>query len=115
MFPRGLPGLALVLLRASVALALVLECYVYRQGLPNWVHGVAIVLAVALCAGFLTPIAAVVGIVLHALIWSLLDAGSATVPAIVALDAMALAFLGPGAYSIDSRRYGRRIVVLTPS
>ncbi len=112
MFPRGLPGLALVLLRASVAIALLLECYVYRQGLPAWIQGVAIVISVALCAGYLTPVVALTGLIFHALIWSGMGAGSAIVAAVVILDAAALAFLGPGAYSIDSYRYGRRIVVV---
>jgi uncharacterized membrane protein YphA (DoxX/SURF4 family) len=114
MFPSGLPGLALMLLRSSVALALLFECYAHRQGLPVWLHGVAIVLSVALALGILTPIAAMAAVVVHALIWSFPGAGSALVAATVALDAIALAFLGPGAYSIDAQRYGRRIVVLTP-
>jgi putative oxidoreductase len=112
MFPRGLPGLALVLLRASVAIALLLECYAYRQGLSIWIQGLAMVIAVALCVGYLTPVVALAGLIFHALIWSGMGAGSAIVAAVVILDAAALAFLGPGGYSIDSYRYGRRIVVL---
>ena len=34
--------------------------------------------------------------------------------ALVCLDALALALMGPGAYSIDSYRFGRRVVVLPP-
>jgi hypothetical protein len=34
--------------------------------------------------------------------------------AIAILNALALALIGPGAYSIDARRFGRRIVVLPP-
>jgi hypothetical protein len=75
--------------------------------------GLAIVLALALCAGYLTPLAAFAGIAFHVLIWSGVGASSVTLAAIVVLDAAALAFLGPGAYSIDSRRYGRHIVVRT--
>jgi hypothetical protein len=33
---------------------------------------------------------------------------------VLSLDALALALLGPGAYSVDSRRFGRRLVVLPP-
>jgi hypothetical protein len=114
MFPRGLPGAALFLLRASVATALVFDCYVHRHGLSDWVHGLAMLVSLALCVGFLTPVAAVAGIFFHALIWSGLGVSSAAVAAIIVLDAISLALLGPGAYSIDSRRYGRRIVVATP-
>ena len=35
---------------------------------------------------------------------------SVLVVSIIALDAIALALLGPGAYSIDSYRFGRRVV-----
>lgn len=114
MFPRGLPGAALFILRASVASALLLECYAYRHGLPGWVQTLAIVLSLPLYAGLLTPIAAVAGIVFHALIWFGLGVSTPTFSAIVVLDAISLALLGPGGYSIDSHRYGRRIVVLTP-
>jgi len=31
---------------------------------------------------------------------------------VVIVDALALALLGPGAYSIDARRFGRRLVEL---
>lgn len=115
MFPSGMPGLALVLLRVSVAIALLLECYAHRQELQSGKHAVAILLALALWAGFLTPIVVVLALVLHGLIWSNLGIGSPVVASIVVLDALALAFLGPGAYSLDSRRYGRRVVVLPPT
>jgi hypothetical protein len=115
MFPRGLPGVALLLLRASVALALLLESFGHRQGLSVWAVGVALLLALALCAGYLTPIAAGLVFVAHALVWSFLEVASAPVAAIVALNAVALAFLGPGAYSVDSYLFGRRVVVIPPS
>ena len=34
--------------------------------------------------------------------------------AFAVLDALALVLIGPGAYSIDARRFGRRLVVLPP-
>ena len=111
MFPLGLPGLALVLLRASVATALLLEDYAHRQGVSGWVHGGAILLAAALCAGYLTPIAAALALLFHGLICSRLGVGTAGGEFVVALDALALALLGPGAYSVDSYRFGRVRVV----
>src|SRR5688572_13234570 len=42
MFPPGLPGLALLLLRTSVASSLLLESYVHRGAIEGWVEGVAI-------------------------------------------------------------------------
>jgi hypothetical protein len=41
-------------------------------------------------------------------------ADALVVTLVPAIDALALALLGPGAYSLDSRRYGRRVVVLPP-
>ena len=74
----------------------------------------AILLSLAVSAGCMTPIAAVLALVFHAAVWSALGAGSAVVPIIISLDAIALALLGPGAYSFDSYRFGRRVVLLSP-
>ena len=110
MFPRGLPGLALLLLRASVAIALLLEDYAHRQELSGGMHGAAILLSTALCAGYLTPIVAALALLFHGLIWSSVGVGSAGGAIIASLDAMTLALLGPGAYSVDSYRFGRVLV-----
>jgi hypothetical protein len=115
MFPVGLPGLALLLLRSSVAIAVLLEDYGHRQELPGWTQGAAILLSVALCAGYLTPIVALLALVFHGLIWSGFSIDSGTMAVIVSLNAIALALLGPGAYSVDSYLFGRRVVVLPPT
>lgn len=115
MFPTGLPGLALLLLRASVAIALLVEHFSYRDVLSGWMLAAAILISVALSAGYLTPIVAAISLLLHGLIWSSLGVGSTAAATMVTLNAIALALLGPGAYSIDSYRFGRRVVVLPPS
>lgn len=115
MFPTGLPGLALLLLRASVAIALLLEHYAHRHELPLWVQGAAILISVALSLGYLTPIVALIGLAFHGLTWVNFEDASAGVAIVVALDAIALALLGPGAYSADAYRFGRRVVVLPPA
>lgn len=112
MFPAGLPGLALLLMRGSVGLALVLAVYGHRQVMPAWIHGIAIAISVALAVGCLTPIAAAAALVLNGFLW--FGADGVAVGVIFALDAIALALLGPGAYSIDSHRFGRRLVVPPP-
>jgi hypothetical protein len=116
MFPPGLPGLALLLLRASVALGLLAETYGQRQALPGWTQVTAILISLALSVGYLTPVAAAAALVFHALIGFALDGGrnGAAVAIVLSLDALALSLLGPGAYSLDSRRFGRRLVVLPP-
>ena len=115
MFPPGLPGLALLLVRASVAFALLFQDYAHRHAVPGWMHGAVILIAAALSAGYLTPLVAAAALVLHAVIWLGPGVDAAPLAALFALDAIALALLGPGAYSIDSYRFGRRRVVLPPS
>lgn len=111
MFPPGMPGLALLLMRVCVALALLLTDLGHRHVLPGWVHGVALLTSVALSIGYLTPIAAATALAFHALVWTGIGIDSPAVSVIFALNAIALALLGPGAYSIDSARFGRRLVL----
>jgi hypothetical protein len=113
MFPPGLPGIGLLLLRSSVATALLLEGYGHRQ--PGWIQAAAIMLSITLFAGYVTPIAAGIGLLFHGLIWLTSGGGSAALVSIVSLDITALALLGPGAYSVDASLFGRRVVVLPPS
>jgi hypothetical protein len=75
-------------------------------------QGLAILLALALSVGYQTPVAAVIGILFHGLVWAHLGIGSVAEVVVVSLDAAALALLGPGAYSVDSYRFGRRVLVL---
>ena len=69
MFPPGMPGLALLLLRTSVAIALLLESYGHGQGLGNWLPGAAILVSVGLCVGYFTPIFAALALAFHGAIW----------------------------------------------
>jgi cytochrome b561 len=110
MFPTGLPGLALLLLRASVAIAVVASSY--RPDSPRWLQATAILVAIGLLAGYLTPIVATVALVVQGFIWSSLGLDSTVWAAAVSLDAIALALVGPGAYSVDAYLFGRRVVVL---
>ncbi len=86
----------------------------HGQLVSSWIQGLAVILALALSAGYQTPIAALVGLLFHALIWSQLGVDSVAEVIIFSLDALALALLGPGAYSVDGYRFGRRVVVLPP-
>ena len=62
MFPTGLPGLALLFLRASVAFAVVVETYLHGNVTAGWFKAVVALVAAALSAGYLTPIAAAMAI-----------------------------------------------------
>lgn len=114
MFPPGPPGLALLLLRASVSIALLADSYGHRQELPGWALAASILVSAALVLGCLTPLAAMSALAFHVLVWLAFGASSVAAAAIVCLDVIVLALLGPGAYSVDSRRYGPREVILPP-
>ena len=114
MFPAGWPGVALLALRASVAMALLLESLAHRQGLSVWTASVTLLAAAALSVGLFTPIAAVIALGLHLWMWWILSVGTVVSVTVFSLDALALSLLGPGAYSIDSRRFGRQVLVLPP-
>jgi putative oxidoreductase len=113
MFPSGVPGIGLLLLRSSVAVALLASAWADRTAISGWMLGAAIVPSAMLCVGFLTPLAALLTLLWHALDLVVGAASSAVVVSAFALDAIALTLLGPGAYSVDARLYGRRVVVLT--
>ena len=104
-----------MLLRFSTVAALLFECYFLRLEISGVVQAVAVLTSIAIGAGYLTPIAAIVALATHVVIWFALDSVSLAAATVVTLDALALALLGPGAYSIDAYRFGRRLVVLPPA
>jgi hypothetical protein len=107
-FPSGLPGLGLLLVRVSVAVGLVLS-FSWHQGIPFAVVAASWVICLALCGGYFTPVAAMLAFALQGALvcLRLLNVESS---AVLLLDALALALLGPGAYSLDARRFGRRVL-----
>jgi uncharacterized membrane protein YphA (DoxX/SURF4 family) len=114
MFPPGWPGLGLVLLRVSVAVPVLLDTYGNRNELPGWALIALAVLSATLSVGFLTPMVAVLALVVRLVSLISVSAGSEEAICMTILSALALAMLGPGAYSIDAFRFGRRVVVLPP-
>ena len=116
-FPGGSPGLGLLLLRALVGITLIAQIVSYvgstKLTVLGWVV-TALVLIIASCllVGFMTPIAAIViGLGASALaISSLLDTNQTLLNVIVLTIAVAL--LGPGAFSIDARMFGRREILI---
>jgi uncharacterized membrane protein YphA (DoxX/SURF4 family) len=112
MFPGGGPGVALLLIRVAVGAGLLLDSASRAAGvLTRCDFSVRIAVAAILLAGVLTPIFAVLAVALA--VANLIVVGIANVPVaiLVSLDAIALILLGPGAYSIDARRFGRRVLM----
>src|SRR5882672_6178514 len=100
MFPRGAPGLALLLLR------LFLGAMLLRSALPEVsehstvLGAMPVVLAVALIAGLTTPIVTTLVALFELFTLYELNADIALRSFAPAVIAIALALLGPGAYSI---------------
>jgi hypothetical protein len=108
-YPAGAAGVAFLLLRAQAALiavALALE----DRGLPTLLRIVLVVLACALTVGVMTRTAAVIAgaALLGMAAWSAIGVVSAGEQILAML---ALAVAGPGAYSIDARLFGRRVII----
>jgi hypothetical protein len=108
MFPVGLPGVALLVLRGCVAVSFASVAFPV-----GWQHVVFLGLLILLCIGLFTPVVCVVAVVAVFLDFPQLRSGNMTQLIIVAAAALAYAFLGPGAYSVDARLFGRRMLLST--
>jgi uncharacterized membrane protein YphA (DoxX/SURF4 family) len=132
-FPSGWAGYGLIALRVALAFHLTIEAgrqlIATAEGPPGPPSIARVTLGVlhllcagAVLAGFLTPIVqlvigatsvGIIGYQVWAAGWGLpLEwwQSSSCVPVL----AMGLAMLGPGAYSVDARMFGRQEIVLGP-
>jgi hypothetical protein len=112
MFPAELPGVALLLLRICVAGMLSAHAGLLDDVLSPVVRDFLVAaLALMLCVGALTPIWCLSALIvqLAAIVHS--EGMGATDAVIHAGVAACLLLLGPGAYSVDARLFGRRIIL----
>ncbi|HET9448073.1 MAG TPA: hypothetical protein VFO35_17540 [Steroidobacteraceae bacterium] len=116
-FPTGAPGCGLVVLRVVAALSLQADAaghVILTQHAS--VPGVALILlSLALLVGLLTPIFALLAAAIEAFLF--FTGASAGIALLLQgpLICLALALLGPGAYSVDARLFGSRVVILHAS
>ena len=110
MFPAGAPGVALLVLRSCIATAL--SGIAFPSG---WQHVAFLGWLSLLWLGLLTPAVCAVAAAAVLLDLSHLRDVNAVETGIVLLSACSFAFIGPGAYSIDARLFGRRMLVSTDS
>jgi len=119
----------LLVLRCTVGLAVIVDAGLYLGGSghlptgPALIAGVGILCGLSLLAGFLTPFAA--GLVALGAIGTVLFE-AAPLPGVnrfetplltilVALVAISIVLLGPGALSVDARVFGRREIIIPPA
>jgi hypothetical protein len=127
-FPGGGRGLGLLLLRAAVGAAALVQGGAYLAGSSysatgDFAAGLAATLSgVALLFGFLTPVVGglvTLGEIGVALSWAPLlptNPFEATqVTLFVAVVSAAIILLGPGALSLDARLFGRREIIIPRS
>jgi hypothetical protein len=114
MFPQGAPGVALLLLRVSVAAVLLINAASLGGFSLNPVIAGASLISILISIGFLTPFLSVIACAFAAA--TLLIGPHSGNPLYVfpVLDAGALTLLGPGAYSVDAKLFGRRVTVVRP-
>jgi hypothetical protein len=111
MFPAGSAGAALLVLRLSVAATLIASA---TEG-PDlatraWIPVALSLLALSLCLGLLTPYSSVLGCVFQLYLWRTVGVRDEFLLVLSIVEAAILAVLGPGAYSMDARIFGRKLL-----
>ena len=111
-FPGGSAGVGLLLLRLSVTGSFI-STLLGSADLQPWMLFLAIIACIGLCAGFLTRLLA--GLSILAVANVIAESVDPALAILNLADAIALAMIGPGAFSVDARLFGRRTVVLPAS
>ena len=119
-FPNGWPGIGLILLRFAIGLSATIQgAYDLIAPSGATVMGLAaIFVGAALLIGFLTPLAGAAAAIGNSTIGISLLVESGAIPPKACTEAelvvmsLAVVLLGPGAFSLDARLFGRREIVI---
>jgi putative oxidoreductase len=110
-FADGWPGFGLFIQRFVTGIALLnggLTLFNESAALLGVLHIAGAVLGIFILAGFLTPIAGTLIAIIE--LWiALASVANASIPITLAMLGATLAMIGPGAWSIDARLFGRKI------
>ena len=115
IFPTGMAGVALVVLRSVVAITVIIETHkISTLGSAHILDAFVAPVGLFLFLGFLSPYCAA--------LCCLLDLGLLVSKGIsngfelgmAALTAASMVALGPGAYSVDARLFGRKLIKIPP-
>jgi hypothetical protein len=111
MFPNGLPGAGLLLLRLVSSFIIVTGSIITIAGKPPAqtliLQSIAIPAALLLLVGLWTPITGLAIVVVEiAMAWS--GTKGIEISVLLATLGAALAALGPGSHSVDAKIYGRK-------
>jgi uncharacterized membrane protein YphA (DoxX/SURF4 family) len=112
MFPGGSAGSGLIILRMSaVGSILGCACAQGHFGSAGWAEFAIGALVSLVGIGFLTPVACGVGVLLEFSYLLYSHGVNAWNVALALFTTLSLALLGPGAFSLDARFFGRRRVI----
>lgn len=118
MFPQGGPGVGLLLLRLATAAMFAINIthrFNFSSNALYWlVVSLIALISFSLCLGFLTAVLSVIACIVGVANLFLADQPGNLVFILRILTSAALFFLGPGAYSVDARLFGRRVTVVAP-
>lgn len=114
MFPTGLVGVALLVLRFFVAATTIINTIgSLALGAPLWVILGFVLGVLFLCFGLLTPYFSLLSAVLGVGVLMYVGGDSFRLATSI-VGCVIVSVLGPGAYSLDSRIFGRRLLELPP-
>lgn len=115
MFPTGWAGIALIFLRSAVAITVFVDINrLWNLSFNSIVDGIVGLIGLCLLLGLLTPYCAAISFFLELALIVMTNRSDSFHLGMSALTAAAAAILGPGAYSLDARIFGRRLITISP-